>query len=448
MLSILGFLMVVTFLSLIMSKRISPFVGLTVIPILFGLAGGFGSELGTFMMEGIQKVAPTAILLLFAILYFGIMLDTGLFDPMTTKIIQLAKGDPLKVIVGSAILAGIIGFDGDGSTTMMICVTAFLPLYKKLGINPVILASIVIMQIGITTLVPWGGPAGRIASVLNLDPTALYLKMLPGMLVSLLYVVGVAYIIGLKERARCKEAGLYPVQSDSFSSQSAIIEDAAIEQASIENIENPNQGSKKSKIIWVNFFLTAIIMVAIVAEWLPAAILFIVGTAIALFINYPMLADQRERIAAHSPNALAVVSMVLAAGIFSGIFKGTLMSEAMAQTVVNVIPSELGPIMALITAIISVPGLFLIGPDGFYFGILPVLAETAAAYGIDPLVIGTASLYGTPFGIMGPLVASIYLLIQLTGISLGDLHKYTAKWAIGIVAIFIIVGVLVGTITF
>ena len=87
-------------------------------------------------MEGIQNVAPTAFLLLFAILYFGIMLDTGLFDPLTSKIIQLAKGDPLKIIVGTAVLAGIIGFDGDGSTTMMIVVTAFLPLYKRLGISP------------------------------------------------------------------------------------------------------------------------------------------------------------------------------------------------------------------------------------------------------------------------------------------------------------------------
>ena len=125
-------------------------------PIIFGLIGGFGAELGPLMMEGIQKVAPTAFLLLFAILYFGIMLDTGVFDPLTSKIIQLAKGDPLKITVGTAVLAGIIGFDGDGSTTMMIVAAAFLPLYKRLGISPIILAYIVIMQIGITTLIPLG----------------------------------------------------------------------------------------------------------------------------------------------------------------------------------------------------------------------------------------------------------------------------------------------------
>ncbi|MCI2255622.1 citrate:proton symporter [Domibacillus sp. PGB-M46] len=441
MLSILGFAMVFTFLFLIMTKRISPFIGLTIVPIVYGLIGGFGPELGELMMEGILGVAPTAVLLLFAIMYFGIMLDTGLFDPLTSKIIQLAKGDPLKIIVGTAVLAGLIGFDGDGSTTMMIVVTAFLPLYKKLGISPIILASITIMQIGITTLVPWGGPAGRVASVLKLDPTQLYLQMLPGMLISLLYVIGVAYFIGLKERARCKKENI-----DFIPMQTAKIKDAAIESATIENIPSADSNLKRPKLIWVNFLLSTVIMVAIVLEWLPAAVLFIIGTALGLLINYPVLNDQRERLAAHAPNALAVVCMVLAAGIFSGIFKGTPISESMAQSLVAIIPTDLGAFMGLITAVVSAPALFLIGPDGFYFGILPVLAETAAAYGIDTLSLGTASLYGTSFGIMGPLVASVYLLTHITGISLSDLHKHAAKWSVGILLIYTIVGIFQGTI--
>lgn len=434
MLAILGYLMVITFLYLIISKRLSPFTALITIPIIFGLMGGFGLELGPLMMEGVQNIAPTAFLLLFAIMYFGIMLDTGLFDPLTAKILTLTKGDPLKVIVGTAILSGIIGFDGDGSTTMMICVTAFLPLYKKLGIKPVILASIIIMQIGITTLVPWGGPAGRVASVLDLDPTDLYLAMLPGMIVSLLYVVFVAYFIGKKERARFRI-------EETQAMMAAAVEDVMIKNSSMED------ALKRPKLIWINFVLSAVIMLAIILEWMPAAILFIVGTSIALLINYPSLQDQRERIADHAPNALAVVSMIVAAGIFAGIFKGTEMSTAMAQTLISIIPMEMGAHMPIITGIVSAPALFFLGPDGFYFGILPLLAETAASYGVSAMEIGTASLFGTPFGIMGPLVASIYLLIEITGINLGDLHKYTAKWAVGIMVVYIVVSLITGAIS-
>jgi CitMHS family citrate-Mg2+:H+ or citrate-Ca2+:H+ symporter len=223
--------------------------------------------------------------------------------------------------------------------------------------------------------------------------------------------------------------------------------DAVIESAVIENITPENLNIKRPKLIWFNLILSGILMIAIVLEWLPPAILFIIGTALALLVNYPVLQHQRERMEAHAPNALAVVAVVLAAGIFSGIFKGTPISESMAHTLVSIIPDGLGQYMALFTAIISAPALFLIGPDGFYFGILPILAETASNYGIDAVKIGTASLYGTPFGIMGPLVASVYLLINITGINLGDLHKHAAKWSIGIFLIFIIVGVVTGIIS-
>jgi CitMHS family citrate-Mg2+:H+ or citrate-Ca2+:H+ symporter len=343
----------------------------------------------------------------------------------------LVKGDPLKVIVGSAILAGIIGFDGDGSSTIMICFSALLPLYLRLGIKPIILAAITIMQIGITTLVPWGGPVGRVASVLKLDPTALYISLLPGMIVSLLYIVFIAYIIGKKERARL---GIMNTDID--------IETQAKTSATIEGDK-----IKRPKLIWVNFSLTAILMVALIMSWYPSAILFIVGTALALLINYPKVRDQADRISAHSSNALSVTTIILAAGIFSGILTGTAMSDAMAQGLVSIIPSELGAYMGLIVAIISGIGLFFIGPDGFYFGIIPVLAETASAYGISGMEIGTASLYGTPFGIIGPLVGAMYLLTGMAGVNLVDVQKYAGKFSLGILTIFIVFGLVLGHIS-
>ncbi|MBL8268567.1 MAG: citrate transporter, partial [Steroidobacter sp.] len=78
MLTILGFGMVATFMFLIMTKRLSPLVALILIPVLFALVAGFGGEgIGTMMLEGIRTLAPTGVMLMFAILYFGIMIDAG-----------------------------------------------------------------------------------------------------------------------------------------------------------------------------------------------------------------------------------------------------------------------------------------------------------------------------------------------------------------------------------
>ena len=76
-LTFLGISMVVVFTYLIMSKRLSPVTALVIVPIVFAIIGGFGLELGDMMLDGLKVVAPSAALLLFAILFFGILIDAG-----------------------------------------------------------------------------------------------------------------------------------------------------------------------------------------------------------------------------------------------------------------------------------------------------------------------------------------------------------------------------------
>jgi CitMHS family citrate-Mg2+:H+ or citrate-Ca2+:H+ symporter len=118
MLAILGYGIVITFMVLIMTKRMTAFTSLIIVPIVFALIGGFGPNIGKFALTGVKGVAPTASMLLFAILFFGIMINVGLFDPLVNAIVKFVKGDPLKVLVGTAILAAIVSVDGDGSTTL------------------------------------------------------------------------------------------------------------------------------------------------------------------------------------------------------------------------------------------------------------------------------------------------------------------------------------------
>src|ERR1700761_5141544 len=105
MLSLLGFLIIIVFLGLILTKKLSVMLSLILVPVVFALIGGFGpKEIGEMILAGIKQVAPTGILLVFAVLYFALMIDTGLFDPVIKGIINLAKGDPLKITIGTALL--------------------------------------------------------------------------------------------------------------------------------------------------------------------------------------------------------------------------------------------------------------------------------------------------------------------------------------------------------
>lgn len=430
MLALLGYGMVITFMVLIMSKKMTAFTALITVPVIFGLLGGFGGiELGEFALTGVKSVSSTAAMLLFAILFFGIMISAGVFDPLVNATLKFVKGDPLKVLVGTAILAAIVSLDGDGSTTTMICCSALIPVYKKLDIKMMYLAAILIMQNSILNLIPWGGPTARVMAVLNLDGGTIFRPLIPGMILAVIYVIGVAYYLGLKER---KRLGIK-------NTEIAVDEIAA-------SLTAEEVALKRPKLIIINFILTVVVVATLIKGNVPAAIIFEVGTAIALLINYPKLKTQREIIETNAGAAMQVLIMVLAAGVFMGILTETKMAEAIAQNLVALVPDSMGKHFGLITAIISVPGTFFLSNDAFYFGVLPVLAETGAQFGFTSLQIGVASLLGQAFHLLSPLVAFIYLLLQLTGVDMGEWQRYVAKWAIGIFVIFVVAAIVVGII--
>lgn len=427
MLTFLGFAMVSTFMFLIMSKRLSALIALIIIPIIFALIGGFATQIGPMMLEGISKLAPTGVMLMFAILYFAIMIDSGLFDPPVRLILKLVKGDPLKVAVGTVALALIVSLDGDGSTTYMICVGAMLPLYSRLKMSPTLMAGLIIMAGGIMNLTPWGGPTARAASALHVDPSDVFVPMIPSMVLGALVLFGVAYLYGLRER---KRLGVLQLPDDRTGQ-----EDISVSQF---------PEARRPKLILINAALTVILMTTLIAGLLPMPVLFMIAFSIAMIINYPCLQQQKDRIAAHAGNVLAVVGLIFAAGIFTGILSGTGMVDAMSKSLLAVISETFGPYLAVITALVSLPFTFFMSNDAFYYGILPVLNEAASNYGISPVEMARASIIGQPVHLLSPLVPSTYLLIGLAKIEFGDLQRFTLKWAALLCMTILVVALVLG----
>ena len=435
MLTLLAFGMVIVFMTLIMTKRLSPLVALILVPIVFGLLAGFSLELGEMMLAGIRNLAPTGVMLMFAILYFAIMIDAGLFEPFVKRILALVHGDPLKIIVGTAVLALVVSLDGDGSTTYMITTAAMLPLYRRMGMRLLNLACVVMLAGGVMNILPWGGPTARAASALNLEMNDVFVPMIPAMAAGALWVLFVAYRLGLRERARLAGEGA------SAGELSPVLEEELANPTYHEDVEH-----RRPDRLVLNAIVTALLLVGLVSAVMPLPALFMLGFAIAMMLNYPSIDEQKSLLARHAGNVLAVVGLIFAAGVFTGILSGTQMVDAMANSVVGAVPTALGPYLALVTAVLSVPFTFFISNDAFYFGILPILAAAGDAYGITAAEMARASLMGQPVHLLSPLVPSTYLLVGLVGVDFDDHQRYTMKWALMSVCVLIAVGLLTAVI--
>ncbi|MEU5715200.1 citrate:proton symporter [Streptomyces sp. NPDC020403] len=486
MLTILGFAMIATFLVLIMMKKMSPIAALVLIPALFCVAVGQGAKLGDYVIEGVGNLAPTAAMLMFAIVYFGVMIDVGLFDPIVRGILRFCKADPMRIVVGTALLAAIVSLDGDGSTTFMITVSAMYPLYKRLKMSLVVMTGVAATANGVMNTLPWGGPTARAATALHVDAADIFVPMIPALAVGLLAVILLACVLGRRERRRLGTltlddvlvtesetvlvgagGGKAPARGTGSSLGAASVgsstggasgEDGQPAESGKNGADgegtdtdeefkglDPNRATLRPRLYWFNAGLTLALLTAMILELMPIPVLFLIGAALALTVNFPHMPDQRARIAAHADNVLNVSGMVFAAAVFTGVLTGTGMVEHMADWVVGAVPDAMGPHMALVTGLLSLPLTYFMSNDGFYFGVLPVLAEAGAAHGVSPLAIARASLVGQPLHMSSPLVPAVYVLVGMAKVEFGDHTRFTVKWAVLTSLVVLGAGILFGT---
>ena len=423
MLTWLGLAAITALLALILFRVTSVLVALTLVPIAAALAGGFAPQLGTFAMDGIRGVAPTAALLAFAVVYFGAMHDAGLFAPVIGRVVRLVGRDPRKVVIGTAALATIAHLDGAGASTFMVTVPAMLPIYQRLGMDPLILTCTTAMAAGTMNILPWGGPATRAATALQVGVGELFTPLVVPTLAGVAMVFVLAAWIG----ARARRAGTL---------DAAAVDDRA------EAIE------RLPRFFWFNAALTVVTLTALVVEVLPLPVVFLVACAIALLVNFPDARAQRERLEAHGHAAMVMVTTVLAAGLFAGIMTGTGMLTSMARDIVGILPAGVLRHLPALLAVVSMPLSLAFDPDSFYFGVLPVLATASHSAGGSAIDVGRAALVGqmtTGFPV-SPLTPATFLLVGLAGVDLADHQRRSIPYLFAISLVMAAAALLTGAI--
>ncbi|ABW19345.1 CitMHS family transporter [Alkaliphilus oremlandii] len=442
MLAMLGFLTVIFMLALVMSKKASATVALIGVPVVIGAIASFFStgegaynilDIGKFITSGIGTVAATGVMFIFSILFFGILTDAGTFRPIIKKILNIIGTDPIKIAMGTAILAMIVHLDGSGAVTFLICIPALLPVYDAVGMSRTTLATIVALAAGTMNIVPWGGPTIRAATAMEMNVMDLFNPLVIPVICGLATVLLIAFILGKKEKGRLGESNTNSVKE--------------MEQELTEE----QQALLRPHLFGVNVILILVAIVGLIMGGkygIKPEVVFMISFVLSIVINYPEVSMQKSRVDAHAKSAILMASVLFAAGAFTGIMKGSGMITAMSEALVAIIPASAARYFAVITGVISMPSSLLFDPDSFYFGVLPVLSSTASRFGIEGISIARAAILGqmtTGFPV-SPLTPATFLLVGLAGVDFGEHQKKTIPYSFTVTIVMLVASVVFGAI--
>jgi CitMHS family citrate-Mg2+:H+ or citrate-Ca2+:H+ symporter len=417
-------LMLFVLLLLILKNNFLPGNIMALVPIAASLIMGTGfTETMDLARAGIEEAAPIAVMFIFAMLYFGVLSDAGMFEPVINRLLSVktAGKSVFSVVAITAIIAALIQLDGQGLTTLIVIVPPMLIVFDKLKIRRIMMALIVCLVIGSMNMMPWSGPVVRAAAVIDMGIMELYIKLLPIQIAGVALSFAILYIASREEQ---KRGEFIPAVGGGIG--------AVRTSEAAKELQRP-------KLFWINLAITAMLVTTLFAG-LPAYIVFLAGCAIVLPLNYRALQEQYNRVKAQAEKILISVYTIIGAGVLLGIMEGTGMFAALANAIVYIVPDSLSHLAPLMFGLLVTPLSFLLNSDAMIFGIMPVAVNIGARSGVSGATVAGMFISGRVIGSGLCLTApAVYVGLSLMKIEYRDAFTFCFKWilALGIILVLL-----------
>ncbi|MBR4193087.1 MAG: citrate transporter [Oscillospiraceae bacterium] len=456
---ILGLITIIAIVITLFKSKTQPAIAFIVWPAILGLvlviAGRHSfDDLAAMIKAGFNSTGPTAALFVFSVLYFGIMTDAGMFDVIINKLMKLVGDSVVGVCIMTAVIALIGHLDGGGASTFCIVVPAMLPVFKKMHMRKTTLLRIAVIGMGVLNLMPWAGPTMRAASVLGMEAGALWKTLLPIQIAGIVLTLVHAFLAGIQEKKR--GAGLHGKLAR---------EEGAIALEDGEQVAANTSDLARPKLFIFNILLTLAVIAMLIWDVFPSYVPFMLGTAIALFMNYGFTAKMHKKIInLHAGPALMMCSTLMGAAVLMGILTSSIGADGkvisakvleipedaklsvvrcLAGIVSDILPKFLGQNLPLVIGILSVPLALAFDTDSYFYGMLPVMIAIGQSFGVEALPIAVAMVVCRNCAtFISPMVPATLLGTGLAEVDIKDHIKASFMY----VWIFSIICMLIGVV--
>lgn len=391
------------FVTLFKSKTL-PSIAFIVFPSILAMIlvmGGYYNieQIGKLIEGGFDSTGPTAALFVFSVLYFGIITDAGMFNIIIEKLMKRVSANVIGVTVMTSLIALIAHLDGSGVSTFLIVVPAMLPVYKKMHMRKTTLLRCAVLTMGVLNLTPWAGPTMRVATVLGVEAGALWKTIIPIQIFGIVLCLVHAVLAGIQEKKR--GAGL----------NGKLAQEAVDNDTDNEIKVKEENDLARPKFFLFNILLTIAVIALLIWDQFPSYVPFMLGVAVAIFVNYKPVKMQKKIIIRHAGPALMMCSTLMGAAVLLGILvygfnadgvaaiakPGVVMMKTsvvsnMADLITMILPTTLGHHLPLVIGILSVPLTLTFDTDSFFYGMLPLIISIGASFGLNAMPIAIAML--------------------------------------------------------
>lgn len=424
----IGFLMLAVIVVLLLTNKTSIIPVFGIIPIIAALILGYGlGDIQGFMNDGFKSVLNTIILFSFAVMFFSLLSDVGMFDVIVNRVMKYLGNNVLAVLYVACFVTMISHLDGSGATTALVTIPTMLPIFKKMKMRPAAIVFVMSIMSGAMNITPWCASMLRVTSVTGLDAQELWRYLAPIQAFAILG--GLLLMIPIAKIEKKNGAGM---TDEEFAELK-------------ESLNKPAQVSVSKPVLVFDLILTGVMVVGLLLGWFGTAIGFIVAFGLALIVNFKTTKEQGGKIKQYGGPAINMVMTIIAIGVLVGIMNGTGMIEGMTNAILAILPETLGKHLCFLVSLFVVPINTIIGSDNVYFALTPIMQSIVSAYGVTDMALATSIVVPCALAANVTLIgASPYLALGLADVTMGEHLKYSFKWIWLLAAACTVFGMIIG----